>query len=331
VLGEAARRGRDKITLIISPAIETFGDWAEQLIAESTGKEGKGLLPVAGEPLGGPAVYGQDRVFVEIRLAADADEKRERALQALESAGHPVIRITLRDTLDLGGEFFRWEVATAAAGAVLGINPFDQPNVQESKDKTNSLLAEFSAQGRFSEQEPLCESDGLKLYVDAATQASLAKSGAGSLSADAVLAAFLKQARPGDYVALMAYLQPTEEHTAALESLRVQLRGSLRLATTLGYGPRFLHSTGQFHKGGPNNGLFIQLTADDLRDLAVPEKPYTFTVLKQAQAMGDLHSLVSKQRRVIRLHLGKNTGAQLVRLAALVENAVKPRMPAETS
>ena len=331
VLGEAARRGRDKVTLVISPAIETFGDWAEQLIAESTGKEGKGLLPVAGEPLGDPAVYGQDRVFVQIKLAVDADEKLERALKALDSAGHPVIRIILRDALDLGGEFFRWEVATAAAGAIMGIDPFDQPNVQESKDKTNSLLAEFSARGEFSEPEPLWESDGLKVYVDAATQASLAKSGAGSLSAEVILTAFLNQARPGDYVALMAYLQPTEEHTAALQSMRVQLRDSLRLATTLGYGPRFLHSTGQFHKGGTNNGVFIQLTGDDLQDLAIPGEPYTFSVLKHAQALGDLHSLVSKQRRVIRLHLGKNAGQQLVRLTQRVENAVKPRMPGQTS
>jgi transaldolase/glucose-6-phosphate isomerase len=330
-LGEAARRGRDKVTLVISPPIETFGDWAEQLIAESTGKEGKGLLPVAGEPLGGPAVYGQDRVFVEIKLAADADEKREQALKALESAGHPVVRIILRDTLDLGGEFFRWEVATAAVGAIIGINPFDQPNVQESKDKTKSLLTEFTAQGRFSEQEPLCESDGLKVYVDAAAQASLAKSGQGSLSADVVLAAFLKQAQPGDYVALMAYLQPTEEHTAALESLRVQLRDSLRLATTLGYGPRFLHSTGQYHKGGPNNGLFIQLTADDSRDLAIPGEPYTFSDLNHAQALGDLLSLEGKQRRVIRLHLGTSVDAQLVRLAQLADKAVKSRAPAQSS
>jgi transaldolase/glucose-6-phosphate isomerase len=331
VLGAAALRGCNKLTFVISPAIETFGDWVEQLIAESTGKEGKGILPVAGEPLGDPAAYGQDRVFVEIKLAADADEKREQALKALESAWHPVIRITLRDTLDLGGEFFRWEVATAAAGAIIGIDPFDQPNVQESKDNTKALLEVFRGQGKFPEEAPLLESDGLKLYVDPATQASLAKSGPGSLSADAILAGFVKQARPGDYVALMAYLQPTQEHTAALESLCMRLRDSLRLATTLGYGPRFLHSTGQFHKGGPNIGLFIQLTADDLRDLAIPEEPYTFSQLKQAQALGDLRSLVSKQRRVIRLHLGKDTGAQLARLTRLVEKAVKPETPAESS
>lgn len=330
-MGEAGRRGRDKITFVISPAIATFADWVEQLIAESTGKEGKGLLPVAGEPLGDPVVYGQDRLFVEIKLAADADEGRERALKAVESAGHPVIRITLQDILDLGAEFFRWEVATGAAGALLGIDPFDQPNVQESKDNTKSLLAEFRAQGKFPEAKALLESDGLKFYGGPAMRTSLAKLGADAKSAEGVLAAFLNQARPGDYVALMAYLQPTAEHTAALQSVRTRLRDSLRLATTLGYGPRFLHSTGQLHKGGTNNGLFIQITTDDAQDLAVPGEPYTFSVLKQAQAQGDLRSLISKQRRVLRLHLGKDARAQLARLEKLVENAVKPGTRAKAS
>ena len=229
-----------------------------------------------------------------------------------------MIRIILRDVLDLGAEFFRWEVATATAGALLGIDPFDQPNVQESKDNTKSLLAEYRAQGKFPEEKPILESDGLKIYGDAATL------GAAASSVGGVLAAFLNQARPGDYVALMAYLQPTPEHTVALQSLRLSLRDSSRLATTLGYGPRFLHSTGQLHKGGANNGLFIQITADDARDLPIPGEPYTFAVLKQAQALGDLRSLVSKQRRVLRLHLGKDAGAQLSRLGQLVQDAAKP-------
>ena len=330
-LGEAGRMGRDKITFVISPAIATFADWVEQLIAESTGKEGKGLIPVAGEPLGDPALYGQDRLFVEIKLAADADEGREQALKTLESAGHPVIRITLRDILDLGAEFFRWEVATAAAGALLGIDPFDQPNVQESKDHTKSLLAEFRAQGRFPEEEALLESDGLKFYGDPAMRASLAKLGADGKSPEGVLAAFLNQAQPGDYLALMAYLQPTSEHTAALQSVRVRLRDSSCLATTLGYGPRFLHSTGQLHKGGANNGLFIQFTGDDAQDLPVPGEPYTFSVLKHAQALGDLRSLMSKQRRVLRLHLGKDTRAQLARVEKLVQNAVMPSTQSKAS
>jgi transaldolase/glucose-6-phosphate isomerase len=323
-LGEAAHLGRDKITFVISPAIAAFADWVEQLIAESTGKEGKGLVPVAHELLGDPVVYGQDRLFVEVKLAADADGGTERALEALESAGHPVIRITLPKALDLGAEFFRWEVATAVAGALLGIDPFDQPNVQESKDNTKSLLAEFRAQGKFPEEDPLLECDGLKFYGGPAMRASLAKPGADTKSAEGVLGAFLSQARQGDYVALMAYLQPTSEHTAALQSVRVKLRDSLRLATTLGYGPRFLHSTGQLHKGGANNGLFLQITADDVEDLPVPGEPYTFSVLKQAQALGDLRSLMSKQRRVLRVHLGKDARARLARIEKLVRDVVVP-------
>jgi hypothetical protein len=311
-------KGRDKITFVITPAIATFADWVEQLIAESTGKEGKGLLPVAGEPLRDPAGYGEDRIFVQIKLASDAEEATETALKALEAAGHPVIRILLRDILDLGREFFRWEVATATAGALLGIDPFDQPNVQESKDNTKNLLAEYCAQGKFPEEKPLLESEGLQLYGDSATLGPAAQ------TPEEGLAAFLNQARAGDYVAIMAYLQPTAGHTAALESFRCQLRDSSRLATTLGYGPRFLHSTGQFHKGGGNNGLFIQITADDAVDLAIPHEPFGFSILKQAQERGDLRALVSKRRRVIRVHLGKNVTSQLARLNRLAQNVLKP-------
>jgi transaldolase/glucose-6-phosphate isomerase len=322
-LAEAARRGRDKITFAISRGIATFADWVEQLIAESTGKEGKGLLPVVGEALGKPGVYGKDRIFVHLKLEPEAEDNTQLALNALETAGHAVIRISLHDKLDLGQEFFRWEVATATVGALLGIDPFDQPNVRESKENTEHLLEEFHAQGKFSEPEPLLESDGLKFYSDAATRARLARLGAAGKSPEAVLAAFLTQAQPGDYVALMAYLEPSVEHTAALQSVRMRLRDALCLATTLGYGPRFLHSTGQLHKGGPNNGLFIQITADDAQDLPIPGETYSFSILKQAQALGDLRSLEGKQRRVIRLHLGKDVQAQLARLEKLVEGAVK--------
>ena len=322
-IGEAGLKGRDKITFAISPAIETFADWVEQLIAESTGKEGKGLIPVAGEALRDPAGYGQDRLFVQIKLASDADEATDGALQALEAAGHAVIRIILQDVLDLGGEFLRWEVATATAGALLGIDPFDQPNVQESKDNTKSLLAEYRAHGKFPEEKPILMSDGLRIYGDTVTL------GAAASSVGEVLGAFMSQVRPGDYVVLMAYVQPTPEHTVALQSLRRNLGDSSHLATTLGYGPRFLHSTGQLHKGGANNGLFIQITADDAIDLPIPGEPYTFAVLKHAQAMGDLRSLVSKQRRVLRLHLGKGTDAQLSRLVQLVQDASKPWVQAQ--
>ena len=321
-LAEAARGGRDKITFVISRGIESFADWVEQLIAESTGKEGKGLLPVAGEPLGDPGVYGNDRIFVHLELETEAEGSVEQALGALEAAGHPVIRISLRDKFDLGQEFFRWEVATATAGALLGIDPFDQPNVQESKDNTNRLLQQFLSQGKFGEEGPALEAEGLQFYCSPEIRASLgmaqgAPGGKWPLP-EGFLAAFLSQARPGDYVALMAYLEPSAEHTAALQSVRARLRDSLRLATTLGYGPRFLHSTGQLHKGGPNKGLFIQITADDAQDLPIPGEPYSFSILKQAQALGDLRSLESKQRRVVRLHLGKDVPAQLARLEELV-------------
>jgi hypothetical protein len=234
-----------------------------------------------------------------------------------------VIRIILQDVLDLGGEFLRWEVATATAGALLGIDPFDQPNVQESKDNTKSLLAEYRAHGKFPEEKPILMSDGLRIYGDTVTL------GAAASSVGEVLGAFMSQVRPGDYVVLMAYVQPTPEHTVALQSLRRNLGDSSHLATTLGYGPRFLHSTGQLHKGGANNGLFIQITADDAIDLPIPGEPYTFAVLKHAQAMGDLRSLVSKQRRVLRLHLGKGTDAQLSRLVQLVQDASKPWVQAQ--
>jgi transaldolase/glucose-6-phosphate isomerase len=326
-LAEAARRGRDKITFLISRGIETFADWVEQLIAESTGKEGKGLLPVVGEALGEPEVYGKDRLFVHLKLESEAAGCLEQALSALEAAGHPVIRISLRDTLDLGQEFFRWEVATAAAGALLDIDPFDQPNVQESKDNTNRLLQQFRSQGKFGEEAPALEANGIQLYCNPQTRASLegaqAAQGRESDSPEGFLAAFLNHHREGDYVALLAYLEPTAESGAPLESIRTRLRDATHLATTLGYGPRYLHSTGQLHKGGANNGLFIQITADDAQDLPIPGEPYSFSILKQAQALGDLRSLESKQRRVIRLHLGKDVPAQLARLEKLVESGVK--------
>jgi hypothetical protein len=324
-LAEAARLGRDKITFVISPRIATFADWAEQLIAESTGKEGKGLVPVAGEALSEPAAYGNDRLFVYMRLASQTLGDIERKLQALEAAGHPVIRIELQDILDLGSEFFRWEVATATAGALLGINPFDQPNVQETKDNTNRLLAQFRSEGKLVEASPVAEAKGMGFYCDSATRSRLERVMTPSepRAMTDYLAAFLGQVRRGDYVALLAYLEPSREHKALVESIRLRLRNALRLATTVGFGPRYLHSTGQLHKGGAANGLFIQVTADDTQDLPVPGEAYSFSVLKQAQALGDLQSLQSKERRVIRLHLGKSAEDGLRCLLSLVDAAVR--------
>ena len=321
MMAEAARVGRDKMTLVISPQVATFADWAEQLIAESTGKEGKGLVPVAGEALGEPAVYGNDRLFVNMKLASQTEEEVERRLQALEAAGHVVIRIELQHVLDLGREFFRWEVAAATAGALLGINPFDQPNVQESKDNTNRLLVQFRSEGRLIEDAAVTESEGIGFYCDGATRSSLERVMKPRAITD-YLAAFLGQARPGDYVALLAYLEPSREHKAGVESIRRRLRDALRLATTVGFGPRYLHSTGQLHKGGAANGLFIQVTADDAADLPVPGERYSFSVLKQAQARGDLQSLESKNRRVVRFHLGKSIESGLNRLLSMVNAAL---------
>ena len=322
ILAEAARAGRDKVTFVISPEIETFADWAEQLIAESTGKEGKGLVPVAGEALGEPSNYGNDRVFVGMHLASDSDEATRRKLKALEDAGHPVIRIELESKLDLAQEFFRWEVATATAGALLGINAFDQPNVQESKDNTKRLLERFRYDGKLPATSAALASGGLEFYCDPETRGALEKRSKGANSAETLLAGFFEQARPGDYAAVMAYLERTPEIGSQLQSIRLELRNALRAATTLGFGPRFLHSTGQLHKGGPNKGLFLQITAADSEDLQIPGEPYTFSVLKQAQALGDLESLQSKKRRVLRVHLAQGTQAGLERLAKALEAAV---------
>ncbi len=295
VLGELARRGRDKATLVVAEPIVTLGMWLEQLMAESTGKAGTGLLPVADEPLGDPAVYGEDRLFAYVRLGQEDGGALDRGVDALRRAGHPVVTIQVDDLLDLGQEFFRWEIATATAGAILGINAFDQPNVQESKDNTNRLLDVVRREGRLPEEKPALVEGSLSLYGD-----RMEKTVAGTLGR------FLTQGRPGDYVALMAYLNDEPATAQALQSIRLRLRNGTRLATTLGYGPRFLHSTGQYHKGGPATGLFLQLTADDVEDVPLPGAPYTFGVFKRAQALGDLEALRKYGRRVIRVHLGRD-------------------------
>jgi transaldolase / glucose-6-phosphate isomerase len=319
ILAAGARAGRDKVTFFVSPGVRGFANWLEQLIAESTGKEGKGILPVAGEKIGPPEVYGADRLFVHIELADEIRERFDPKVEALKSAGHPLVQFVLENKLNLGQEFYRWEVATATAGSLLAIDAFDQPNVQESKDNTKRILEQFRSAGKLPEEKPLREAGGVKLFGDAA----LGKNrGQGAAGLGGCLNTFFAQARPGDYVALMAYLEPTSVHKALLQAIRMRLRDSLRLATTLGFGPRFLHSTGQLHKGGAANGLFVQITADDAEDLPVPGEPYTFSVLNQAQALGDLEALRGKRRRVIRVHLGKRVRTGLDQLAKLLESAV---------
>ncbi|MDO8786184.1 MAG: hypothetical protein Q7J12_08205 [Syntrophales bacterium] len=306
VLGEMAKAGRDKVTFVISPGIASFGDWLEQLLAESTGKERKGILPVVGEPLGAPDVYGNDRLFVLLLLDGEEAVGSDGRLTALEKAGHPVVRIHLHDRYDLGSQCFLWEMATAVAGHLLGVNPFDQPDVEASKALTKKLIAEYAQKGQFPVEAPALSGDGIVVYGDVQAE-----------SPAAALAAFLRPADPGAYIALQAYVQPTAGTDEALSLLRTRLRDKFRLATTVGYGPRFLHSTGQLHKGDSGRGLFIQFTADDPQDIPIPDelgKPdssITFGVLKAAQALGDRQALINAGRRLVRFHLGRDVASSL--------------------
>ncbi|HEV8242459.1 MAG TPA: bifunctional transaldolase/phosoglucose isomerase [Nitrospirales bacterium] len=318
VLGELAKQGRDKITFVTSPAISDLGAWLEQLIAESTGKEGKGIIPVDDEPLGPPDVYGRDRLFAYIRYSGKPDSDQDAKVAALEKADHPVIRVELTDLLNLGEEFFRWEMATAVAGSLLGINAFDQPNVQESKDYTKNFLDEYKKTGLLPEEEPVLSAEGIKIYGDAANCQALK----GASTLEEALKAHLVRVQAGDYVALNVYVERTDASHEALQRIRLRVRDKKKVATTLGYGPRFLHSTGQLHKGGPNSGVFIQITSDDAEDLPIPDEPYTFGVLKAAQALGDFLSLSKRNRRAIRLHLGADVEAGLKRLQTVIEKVL---------
>jgi transaldolase / glucose-6-phosphate isomerase len=317
VLGTLAQQGHDKVTLVASPPIATFGYWVEQLIAESTGKEGKGILPVEGEALGRPDVYGNDRLFVYLRTDQGANPAQDSQVAALQGAGHPVVRLTLADQYDMGQEFFRWEFAVAVAGALIGINAFDQPNVQESKDVTDALLAQYAQAGNLPQPPALLRNEDGRVALVAQGNEAARLASAGSLAG--ALASFADQAQAGDYVALLAYVQRTRETEQALQRIRLRLRDARRVATTLGYGPRFQHSTGQLHKGGANNGVFLQFVADDREDVPIPGAAYTFGTLKAAQALGDLQTLERHGRRVIRLHLGTDIAAGL----ADVEQAIR--------
>jgi transaldolase/glucose-6-phosphate isomerase len=297
VLGELAKTGRDKVTLVASAQVASFGDWLEQLIAESTGKEGRGIVPVVGEPLGTSDTYGQDRLFVHLHL--DGDEANKAALKKLEAVGHPTVRISLHDPYDLGGQCFLWEMAVAVAGYRLGINPFNQPNVEAAKGLARQAVDEYREKGTLPAETPTVIDGAIAVYgVVKAANPGVA------------LSTFLNQAEPGAYVAIQAYLQPTTETEAALQGLRTTLRDRFRLATTLGYGPRFLHSTGQLHKGDGGHGLFLQITADDPKDIPIPDEggspdaSLTFGVLKTAQVRGDWQALLDAGRQVIRFHLG---------------------------
>jgi transaldolase / glucose-6-phosphate isomerase len=321
-LGTAAVAGRDKVTITASPGLASFGAWAEQLFAESTGKHGKGLIPIDGEPLGRPDVYDNDRIFIDLRLASDAiNADHERKLNALHKAGHPVIRIVQKSTENIGQEFFRFEIATAIAGAVIGINPFDQPDVEASKVKTRELTEAFEKAGALPAETPVCAGKSIKLYTDETNAAALRKAGANG-SIESWLKAHFTRIRRGDYVAMLAYLAQDQNNTDSLQKLRVDMRDKRHVATCLEFGPRFLHSTGQAYKGGPDSGVFLQITSGDAHDLAIPGHRASFGVVKAAQARGDFGVLVERGRRALRIHLDGDLQTGLSELTSAFEQAI---------
>ncbi len=313
IMGAAALAGRDKTTILVSKEISSYGLWAEQLIAESTGKESRGIVPVAGETLGGSEVYSPDRLFVALSMANAKDVTMEAGLKRLEEAGHPVVRLYLSDLFDIAAEFFRWEFAIPVAGALIDINPFDEPNVTESKDNTKRLLGDFVSKGELP--KPTLEQGASGLA------AAFGQPGGSDMAS--ALQEFFRAVRPGDYVAFMAYSPLTPENDAALQKMRTAVQARLKVATTVGYGPRFLHSTGQLHKGGAANGVFVQIITADLEDAPIPDEPYSFSILKQAQALGDFESLRSHGRRVVSLQpqaQGQDLG--LGRVAEAIKEAL---------
>ena len=318
ILGVAANHGRDKITVFTSPGISDAGAWLEQLIAESTGKVGKGIIPVDREKIGKPSVYGNDRVFAYLRLAKENNRAMDAAVTALEKAGHPVVRIVVGTKFELGQEFFRWEIATATAGSIIGINTFNQPDVEASKIETRKLTSEYESTGKLPSEAPFFEDQGLKLFADEKNAAVLKN----NANLSEVLRAHLGRIGPGDYFALLGYIQMNDAHEKSLQAIRHQVRDAKRSATCLGFGPRFLHSTGQAYKGGPNSGVFLQLTCDDAADIPVPGQKYTFGIVKAAQARGDFSVLSDRDRRALRIHLGKNVKGDLAKLAKAVKQAL---------
>lgn len=297
-LGVCATKGHDKLTLIASPAIHDLGAWLEQLVAESTGKIGRAIIPVDREPLAAPAAYGADRVFAYIRLVSSPDAAQDAAVDALEAAGHAVIRLDVADRYDLAAEFFRWEIATAVAGAILRINPFDQPDVEASKIETRKLTTEFEATGSLPAEAPIFEAGALRFFTDSANAMQLVGG-----TAISMLRSHLSRIGEGDYFALLGYIEMNAAHEAALQEMRVAVRDRKRVATCLGFGPRFLHSTGQAYKGGPNSGVFLQITCDDAHDVAIPDQKFTFGIVKAAQARGDFDVLAERKRRALRVHI----------------------------
>jgi glucose-6-phosphate isomerase len=322
ILGTAANAGRDKITIFTSPEIHDLGAWLEQLIAESTGKLGKGITPVDREAIGPPEVYGNDRVFAYVRLSGTADWSADAKVAAIEAAGHPVIRVEIADLYEIFGQFFSWEVATAVAGSVMGINPFNQPDVESAKIETRALTTAYEQTGKLPEREPVLEDQGIKLYVSEDYAATTLKTQAQDGTLAGFLRVHLNQIHPGDYFATLAFLPMFPEHEATIQGFRHKVRDAKRVATCLGFGPRFLHSTGQDYKGGPNTGVFLQITADDAIDVEIPGQRYNFGVVIAAQAAGDLAVLESRGRRAMRVHLGADVAVGLKTLAAAFDEAL---------
>lgn len=327
IMGVAARAGHDKMTIVTSPAIHDFGAWLEQLVAESTGKEGKAIIPVDLEHLGDASVYGEDRLFVFVKLAGDKshfngvdNEAIEAKLKTLAEHGQPVVTIELADKINLAAEFFRFEIATAVAGSIIGINPFDQPDVEASKIETKELTNSYEKTGTLPAEAPFFEEGQIKLFSDSENSSYLQERGGKTLAG--ILKAHFDRLGKGDYFALLAYIEMNQEHVEAAQTMRHLLRDQKHVATCLGFGPRFLHSTGQAYKGGPNSGVFLQVTCDDARDLAVPAQKYSFGIVKQAQARGDFQVLTSRHRRALRVHLGQDLGAGLKQLQEAVQKAL---------
>ncbi|MPY86523.1 MAG: bifunctional transaldolase/phosoglucose isomerase [Luteitalea sp.] len=320
-LGVAALRGRDKLTIIASPALAPLGAWLEQLIAESTGKSGLAIIPVDLERAAEPDLYGHDRLFVYVRFRPAPGDEEDARVDALIGAGQPVVRIDVGEAYDLAQELFRWEMATAVAGAVMGINPFDQPDVEASKVETRALTDAFEATGKLPPEVALCDSDGLRLFADAANAEALAVDPEASVTE--WLRAHFGRLRPGDYFALLAYVEMSDANTGLLQQIRHTVRDRVHVASCLGFGPRFLHSTGQAYKGGPNIGVFLQITCDDAADLPVPGQRYTFGVVKAAQARGDFDVLAGRGRRALRVHMESDVARGLAILADMVTDVLR--------
>jgi len=323
ILGVCGNAGKNKVTLIASPGIHTLGAWLEQLLAESTGKEGKGLIPVDQEPLGAPDVYGNDRVFVYIRLESAPDAEQDHAVAALEAAGHVVVRCYLLEKSHLGAELFMWEIATAVAGSILGINPFNQPDVEASKVRAKELTTEYEKTGKISQPQPFYSENNIELFTDEANVRDINQYLSGAPSLEVYLHAHLNRIREGDYVDLSAFLEMSDAHTALLQKSRTLIRDAKKVATCLGFGPRFLHSTGQVYKGGPNSGVFLQITSDHKEDLSIPGEKFTFGLVITAQAQGDFEVLTQRSRRALRIHIKDDVHVGLEQLHNIIKAALQ--------